>query len=188
MAIKERLELAKLSYLQRRVRVQFLKDYPALPTPSGIINARRGDELELPRWQARLLRAQGYVEVREAVMDVGYINQHHFKEKRGESAAQLVHLQPDFYLKAGELVALLNSAIRESPSSGVIREREGVERNLVDLAEMRLGKMLRLAQAGERGMRERMTPEELALFEHLLEGIEAWKNHVRLLARGEGLG
>ncbi|MEN2999905.1 MAG: GINS complex subunit Sld5 [Acidilobaceae archaeon] len=183
--IKERLELARLLYQQRKVKVMFMKDYPALPTPSGFINARRGDELELPRWQAKLLKAMGYADIREAPLDIGHINQQHFRERRGESAGQLVSLQPDFYLKAGELVALLNSLIRENPSAAIIRDREGAERNIVDLADVRLGKMLRLAQAGERGVMERMTPEEIALYLHLLEGVDAWKGYVRSISRGE---
>ncbi|MCS7107200.1 MAG: DNA replication complex GINS family protein [Acidilobaceae archaeon] len=186
--IKERLELAKLLYQQKRVKVMFIKDYPALPTPAGFMNVRRGDELELPRWQAKLLKAMGYADVREAPLDIGHINQQHFRERRGESAGQLVPLQSDFYSKAGELVALLNSMIRENPSSAIIKDREGAERNIADLAEVRLGKMLRLAQAGERGVMDRMTPEEVALYLYMLEGIEAWKGYVRSISRGEGDG
>ncbi|MCE4602548.1 MAG: hypothetical protein F7B18_05120, partial [Desulfurococcales archaeon] len=49
MDINSRLRLVKLDYEVRGVRVLFLKDHPDLPTPGGVVNARRGDEMTLPR-------------------------------------------------------------------------------------------------------------------------------------------
>ena len=178
-----RLKLVGLDYEFRRVRVVFLRDYQKLPTPTGFIDVRRGDELELPRWQARLLRDLGYVEVRDGGVDLDFVNLHHYKEKK--SSGQLTQVPQDFYFRASELVERLDRLVREAPSHMVYRDREMAERNLIDMAETRLAKILWLSYSGGEEFRDRMTPEERIVYNHVLEAVEAWRGYLKnLVSRG----
>ncbi len=183
--LRDRLRLVSLDYDLREVRVLFLKDYPRLPLPGGLVEARRGDEMDLPRWQARLLAEAGVVEVRERLPDINDINMYHYREKRGRAANQLQPLPEDFYLRVSEFIERLNEAIRENPSSTLIRDRETAEKNTIDLAETRLSKLIRLAQAESGELKERMTLEERIIFDVIREIIGDWRGYVEKAARGE---
>ncbi len=179
MIIEERLKLVKLDYEFRRVKVLFIKDYPSLPTPTGFIDVRRGDEIELPRWQARLLKDLGYVEVKDGYVDLDYINIHHFRERRSSAGAMITQVPQDFYMRAFELIERLNKLVKESPSQTILRDREVAERNLIDLAEARLTKILKLSYTGSEEFRDRMTPEERVIYNHIMEILESWRRYIR---------
>ena len=188
LSVRERLELVRLDYQARGVKSLFLRDYKGLPTPGGVLNARRGDEIELPRWQALKLASRGVVEIKDSSVDIDYVNMYHFREKKKTGANELSQLPQDFYMKAGELVERLNSLIRESPTHMLFRDREVVERNLVELAESRVAKLLRLAQSGSEEFKERMTPEEALVYKVIRDTIESWRSYIESIARGSGGG
>ncbi len=174
----ERLELIRQDHEASSVRVLFLKNYQNLPTPAGRVNARRGDELELPRWQARLLEENGVVEVKDKRLDIDTVNTYHYREKRKTAANQLTPLPTDFYLKAKELVEELNKLIKERPSHMLLKDREILEKNLVELAETRLMKIVRLALTSGEELRERMTPEESLIYLNVHEATLTWRNYI----------
>ncbi|MEB3850965.1 MAG: DNA replication complex GINS family protein [Desulfurococcales archaeon] len=183
-SLELRLRLIVMDYEMRPVRVLALKDIGPLPLPQGIVNIRRGDELEMPRWQARILSEEGAVEIRERALDIDTINMYHYREKRGQAANQLQGLPQDFYMAARDLIVKLNEMIRESPSTMLIRDREVLEKNLIDLAETRLSKIIRLAVSGGEEFKERMTPEEGIVYDRLRGVVEAWRRYAREIAGG----
>lgn len=184
MKLKERLELIRLDYETRSVRVVFLKNYNRLPTPGGVLNVRKGDELDLPRWQARILEDEGIVEVKDKRLDIDQINTYHYREKRRPAANQITPLPPDFYMKARELVQELNSLIQERPTHMLLKDREIVEKNLVELAETRLLKIIRLALTSGEEFREKMTPEENLVYSSVNETARVWRDYVQDIFRG----
>lgn len=186
--IRELLELVRLSYRFGKVKVQFLRDYPELPTYFGLVSVKRGEEVELPRWQAQLLKAMGYVEIKEALVDISYINKQHFKEKKGSSPGMPEHLPSDFYFRASQFVAALDSLLRKETSHAVLRDREAAERNILDLAERRLVKILSSVTADPKEARGRVTPEEEILLLILSDAVETWREYIRRVARGEVIG
>jgi DNA replication factor GINS len=188
LSVRDRLDLVRMDYESRGVKALFLRDYKGLPTPGGVLNAKRGDEIELPRWQALLLASKGVVEVRDAGIDIDYVNMYHFREKKKIGANELSQLPQDFYMKAGELVERLDSLIRDNPSHMLFRDRDVVERNIIELAESRLVKLLRLAQSGSEEFKERMTPEEALVYKVIRGTIESWRSYVESLTRARGGG
>jgi len=174
----DRLKMIMIDYELRLVKVVFLKNVRALPTPSGRIDVKRGDEVEIPRWQARILEQAGVAEIREKELDIDGINMYHYKEKRKTAPNQLSQLPQDFYLKARDLVARLNELIRENPSHMLLRDREIVEKNLVELAETRLAKIVRLALTGGEEFRDRMTPEESMIYDEVSDIAKAWRKYI----------
>jgi DNA replication factor GINS len=174
------LKLVAVDYMLRPVRVVFLKSLDSpIPTPSGLATYRKGDEVDLPRWQARLLASKGVVEIREQQLDIDTVNMYHYREKRRGAANQLSSLPQDFYPKAFELVEKLNETIRSRPSHMLLRDREILEKNLIEIAESRLAKILRLAVTEEGGVREKLTPEETVVYDRILEAIKEWREYVK---------
>ena len=180
MEMSSQLELIAMDYLLRSVRVVFLESpSEPIPTPAGPVRVRRGDEIDLPRWQAKMLAERGLVEVRDEQIDIDTVNRYHFMEKRRMGANQLSSLPQDFYPKAFELVERLDRLIREKPFHMLIRDREILEKNLIELSEARLAKIIRLAMTEEGGVRERLTPEEAVVYDRILETIKSWRGYVR---------
>lgn len=183
--IKDRLRLIEMDFDIRPVRVQFIKDYENLPTQNGLVSLRRGDEVELPRWQAEELLEKEYVEIKEQLLNIDEANFYHYREKRSQSASAPQQLPQDFYLRSRELIKKLDEAIRKSPSSMLLRDREVIEKNIMELAETRLIKIIRLAQAGGEEYREKMTPEEAVMYNIARSLLEAWRNYISELLKGE---
>jgi len=182
--ISDRLKLIELDYRFREVRVLFLKDYEELPTPLGVITVRKGDELPLPRWQAMILNKMGIVDVRDSGIDIDVINMYHFKERKSSAANKLTQLPQDFYMKASELVEKLNKMIREAPSHMLLKDREIIEKNLIELSEARLMKIIRLAHTGGDELRGNMTPEEQLLYDGMKSVVDSWRRYIRGLFPG----
>jgi len=186
--IGKRLKLILYDYEFRGVRVVFVKDYPRLPTPGGTINVRRGDELELPRWQARMLESMGVAEISEKPLDPTMVNMYHYQEKKRPYPNALVGLPQDFYLKVREYIRRIDEAIKQDPRKVnyvLLRERETLERNLYDLAQTRLAKILRLALGGGEEFRDRMTPEESLIYSEIADVSEEWRRYIQSIFRGE---
>ncbi len=178
--VNSRLNLIVADYWLRMVRVVVTEPLEeGIPTPAGMVRARRGDELEIPRWQAKLLAEKGVVTLKDKDIDIDTINMYHYKEKKRSAANQITSLPHDFYLKVAELVEKLDALIRERPSHIFIRDREILEKNLAELAEARLAKIIRLATTGEGGLRDRLTPEETIVYDILHDVISSWREYVK---------
>lgn len=184
MRLREKLELVRLDYETRSVRVVFLKNYDKLPTPGGLINAKKGDEMELPRWQALMLYNKGVVDVKDKKLDLDTINTYHYREKRRAAANQITPLPLDFYMKAKELVEELNRLIQERPTHMLLKDREILEKNLIELGETRLLKILRLALTSSEGFRDKMTPEEDLIYTSINEITSTWRRRIEEIFKG----
>ncbi len=180
MHISDRLRLIMIDYMLRPVRVIFLETpSEPIPTPVGMARFRKGDEVDLPRWQALILTEKGIVEVKEKPLDIDTVNMFHYREKRRAAANQLSQLPSDFYPKAFELVERLDQMIREKPVHMLLRDREILEKNIIEIAEARLAKLIRLAVTEEGGVRERLTPEETVVYDTLISIIKSWREYVK---------
>jgi DNA replication initiation complex subunit (GINS family) len=89
-------------------------------------------------------------------------------------------------MRAFELIERLNKLIREAPSQAILRDREVAERNLLDIAEARLAKILKLTYSGGEEFRDKMTPEERIVYNHVLEVLESWRSYVKSSIAGVG--
>ncbi len=180
MRIDERLELLSLDSMLRRVKVLVLKD-ARIPLPDGYIEAKKGDEIDVPRWEAEILAREGIAKVKEEV-DVNYINNFHYKERRSASGSQLVQLPQDFYVAVGSYIKSLDEAIKVSPSHMLINDKDISEKNVMELAQIRLSKIIRLSQT-DLGDEEvgNMTPEEVLIYSQLKETVNSWKKYIQSL-------
>jgi DNA replication factor GINS len=181
---EKRLKLLSLDSKLKETKVLMLKDYQSLPIPEGSINARKGDEIEMPRWQAEILSQDGIGQIKEEGIDINFINTYHFREKRNNAPNQLIGLSQDFYFKISNFIKSLDDAIAKSPSHMLINDREVAEKNFVELFEIRLTKLLRLSQTNGDELKDRMTPEELLLYTTIKEVISSWRKYMQSLIKG----
>ncbi len=176
--IRERLRLLEKDYELEPVRVLVLRDVE-IPTPSGVTRVQRGEELDLPRWQARELREKGVVDIKEAEIGSEDIARVHFAEVHSRGAIQLAQLPPRFYLKVREYIESLNRAIKENPSPSLFNDRANTEKLLADIVDRRLNKIVRLVVAGgDDSVLDKMTPEEKILYKTLLDTIRSWRDEI----------
>lgn len=183
--LNTRLRLLELDYMISPVRVQALRDIGRIPLPGGEMDVRRGDEFEVPRWQAMLLEGLGLVEIKEKDMDLDEVNLYHYREKRTQAGSVLQSIPQDFYYRVRELIRKLNDEIRRNPATMLLRDRETVEKNVLEIADTRLAKIIRLAQAGSEEQRERMMPEETLVYNAIRSILDAWREYIsRIVSPG----
>ncbi|MCE4614338.1 MAG: DNA replication complex GINS family protein [Desulfurococcales archaeon] len=176
--IRDRLKLLEGDYELEPVRVLVLRE-AEIPAPSGVTVVQRGEELDLPRWQARKLRDSGIVEIKEAEIGSEEIARVHFTEVNSRGAIQLAQLPPRFYLKVREYIENLNRAIKENPSPSLFNDRANTEKLLADIVDRRLNKIVRLVVAGgDDSVLDKMTPEEKILYKTLLETLKTWREGI----------
>ena len=181
-----RLWLTERYFEWKPVRVLFVREYPGLPTPGGVVNAQKGDEMELPRWQAYMLKSQGYVDVKETLVDPDEVSRVHFSETIKSGAASITSLREDFYFGVKRLIAEYNRAIRESMASMLLREKETIQRSVLEIAERRYIKIVSLAQPPQdESHKDKMAPEELIIFSYLSSIANEWKDYIRRVVEGE---
>ncbi len=156
-----------------------------VPLPDGTLSAKKGDEVEAPRWVARVLVARGAAKLKDEV-DITYLNSYQYRERRTAAPSQLPQLPPDFYIKVSEYLRSLDEQLRTSPSAMLMRDRESGEKALMEIAQLRLSKVIRLAQVeSQEDLTASMTPEEALLYTRLRELLGSWKSYVASLAGGE---
>ena len=183
--LSTRLKLLELDYMITPVRVQALKDIGIIPLPGGEMDVRRGDEFEVPRWQAMLLEDLGLVEIKEKDMDLDEVNLYHYREKRTQAGSVLQSIPQDFYYRVRELIRKLNAEIRRNPATMLLRDRETVEKNVLEIADTRLAKIIRLAQAGSEEQREKMMPEETLVYNAIRAILDAWREYISKIVSPE---
>lgn len=183
MRLADRMKLIEIDALLRPVKVMILKEY-TITLPGERLSVKKGDEIEVPRWMAEWLIERGVAKPKEEV-DLNFINGYHFKERRSSSSSQLAQLPPDFYVTVGEYMRRLDEQIKAQPSHMLINDRDVSEKNVLELSQLRLNKIIRLAQtdAGDEALTN-MTPEEALLYSAIKETVESWRRYVQSLVGG----
>ncbi|ESQ23187.1 MAG: GINS complex subunit Sld5 [uncultured Acidilobus sp. MG] len=183
MKLTERLRLIELDSLLRPVRVMILRDY-VLTLPEGKLSVKKGDEVEVPRWMVQTLMSRGVAKPKD-VVDVNYINSYHYKERRTSAITQLSQLPQDFYVAVGEYLRRLDEEIRAQPSHMLINDRDVSEKSLLELSQLRLNKIMRLAQTDtEEDVLGNMTPEEALVYSVIRETVNSWRKYIQSLIGG----
>ena len=135
----------------------------------------RGEEAVLPLWIAEALPE--HLELREPMIRDHDIANYSISEESSRPS-DLVPLKRTFYYEAAKLIMKL----RSSGDPKDLAKADRVEADLVALMKRRLNKIMRLAFLGAEveDIADKLTPEEVALFLELKDGIEAWERGVTL--------
>ncbi|MCS7140405.1 MAG: hypothetical protein N3F04_04855 [Candidatus Nezhaarchaeota archaeon] len=167
-----------------KVKVRVLKSIPEIKVGGGVIGPlAQGQEVEIERWIARVLKEEGYVEIiDEKSVDLPLLSKIAWRESR---SSQLTSLEPSFYVKVKKYLKSLSEKAKVSPEA--LSEKKTAEVKLIDIVNCRLQKIVAMALASAQPPKEvieSLTPEERMLFNELSSAISRWRQDVL----GEGSG
>jgi DNA replication factor GINS len=184
--IEEGLRLARLAYESSTVRVMVLKDAGRVVVGDSTYELRKGTELELPRWLAKLLAEEGVVELLETPLSLNDIARAHFSATSASTVAELEQLPRDFYQQVAEYIRNLDTRVRREFDPALLEERHKASQYVKDIASKRVGILLRALRSptaiGE--LRDKLTPEEQVLFNTLSLVLETWVKGMEELIGG----
>ncbi|MFQ6135279.1 MAG: hypothetical protein ACE5KU_05635, partial [Nitrososphaerales archaeon] len=136
---------------------------------------KEGDLIEVPRWVAEAFAELGFAEVQEENFEVEMLKA--LSRERIQGSNQLSTLTGDFYLK---LKRHLDCLKENTPSRGASKhDYDEAYLKALDLITLRTVKLLPLT-VGEYtpDIMQKVTPEELKLFNMVREMVQRWKRTV----------
>ncbi len=184
--VRPRLEALRVRYELKPVRVMVVKEVGRIVVDGVEYELRKGTEIEIPRWLARVLAAKGLVELLESPLTLDDIARAHFMVTEAHSLADTPSLPEDFYLRALDYLEQLEEALRRSPEPQLLEEKSKAELYLEEIISRRLWTILQLLRspAARAEVYEKLSPEEKVLHDTLHEEIEEWRRWVSPSARG----
>lgn len=133
---------------------------------------KQGSVIQLRRWLAKKLVDEGLVEFYDPKVDMNYISQLIWREKR--SPAELQEVPRNFYQELRECINELYSKDRE--------KAEELRRKLVDIVSIRLSKVIScVSKRMKPDVGFKMLPEEEVLFNILLAIVNAWVSRICMI-------
>jgi hypothetical protein len=166
-----------------QVRIVLTREIEDLPTKlSRTLNARIGQEIEVPYWTARELVQLGYAKFREEdVLNYNSLSKIHWRETIPASR-QLPALQPNFYCLLRRHVADLKELSKQDQIK--LRELERTENLVRDIVNCRIRKIVSLAASPtpSEELIQGLTYEERTLYTLLNNTITEWRG--KLLGSG----
>ncbi len=175
IALRQMLERREREYLLRTVRAKMRSSIESLDVGDfHIEKLSEGDAVELPRWVADELAAQGMAEPSEAPFENEVFGA--LSKEKMMGPLQLSGLAQDFYLKMRRRLGALNAAVAEGKA-----RREDFERLRVvcyDLIGIRLSKLLSLSSSSTPAstLADKLTPEEKEFFAISQSLSKEWKS------------
>ena len=174
LALRQMLERREREYLLGTSRAKMRSSVENLDVGDfHIERLSEGESVELPRWVADELVAQGMAEVTEPPFE-NEIYSSLSKEKM-MGPLQLSSLPPDFYVRMRRRLGALNAAVTEGKA-----RREDFERMRAvcyDLVGIRLSKLLSLSSSSTPAstLADRLAPEEASFFSLSQSLSKEWK-------------
>jgi hypothetical protein len=174
VALKEMLERREREYMLGTARAKIRSPIERLDVGDfHIEKLGAGDSVELPRWVADELVAQGMAEVSEAPFENEVFTA--LSREKMMGPLQLSALPQDFYVRMRRRIGALAAEVAE----GKVR-REDMERLrgvCYDLVGIRLSKLLSLSSSSTSAsaLSDKLTPEEGAFFAISQSLSKEWK-------------
>jgi DNA replication factor GINS len=175
-----RLQLAELEYLTEAVRVIVLKNLPPVTIDGTTYDLRKGVELEMPRWLAEVLQAEGVVEKSGLEISLEDAARVHFSAMNMRSPSDLEPLPRHFYVSLKKQIERLDRAIRERPTISDIELRHKLVQYLSEIVERRLMMILYSIRSPAvlAELSSRLSPEEQFIQQLVYRSIEAWRERI----------
>ncbi|AEM38241.1 hypothetical protein Pyrfu_0369 [Pyrolobus fumarii 1A] len=179
-SLEAKLEALRIRYETRPVRVMVVKEVGKIVIDGVEIELRKGTEIEVPRWIAKVLEEKGIVEPLESPMSLDDIARVHFIVTEARSLADTPSLPEDFYFRAADYLRRLETELRRRPEPQLLEEKSKAELYFEEIVSRRLWTILQLLRSpGARAeVYEKLSPEEKTLHDDLLARIEEWKRRV----------
>ncbi len=178
------MDLYHLEYELKPVRVMVVRDLGRIRVDGVEIEVKKGTEIELPRWLARLLSSKGYVQLVESTMGLEDIARIHFSVYSAKNIIETPEIPKDFYWQAQDYIRDLDLRVKQELNPVLLEEKRKAVDFIVDIANRRLIQMLQVLRstAAIVEISSKLTPEEKLLLDNLHQVIEKW---VKLVTPGE---
>ncbi|MET1128077.1 MAG: hypothetical protein ABWW70_02020 [Thermoproteota archaeon] len=175
-----RLQLAELEYLTEAVRVIVLRNLPPVTIDGTTYDLRKGVELEMPRWLAEILQAEGVVEKSGLEISLEDAARVHFSAMNMRSPSDLEPLPRHFYVSLKKQIERLDRAIRERPTISDIELRHKLVQFLSEIVERRLMMILYSIRSPAvlAELSSRLSPEEQLIQQLVYRSIEVWRERI----------
>lgn len=173
----------EMEHLLNPVKIVVKQNLPKISIASiEIGETKEGDLIEVPRWVAEAFAELGFAEVQEESFEVEMLKA--LSRERIQSSNQLSTLAGDFYLKLKRYLDGLEENTQSRRASRLDYEEAHMKAR--DLVKLRTVKLLPLT-VGEYtpDMMQKVTPEELKLFNMVREIVQQWKRTVLEGSRDE---
>lgn len=174
VALRQMLERREREYLLGTTRTKMRSSVENLDVGDfHIERLTEGESVDLPRWVADELVAQGMAEAAEAPFENEIFNA--LSKEKMMGPLQLSGLPPDFYVKMRRKLGVMGSGV----AGGKVR-REDFERLRAvcyDLVGIRLSKLLSISSSTTpaSSLADKLTPEESAFFAISQSLSKEWK-------------
>ncbi len=166
----------EMEHLLNPVKIVVKQNLPKISIASiEIGETKEGDLIEVPRWVAEAFAELGFAEVQEESFEVEMLKA--LSRERIQGSNQLSTLVGDFYLKLKRYLDGLEENTQSRRASRLDYEEAHMKAR--DLVKLRTVKLLPLT-VGEYtpDMMQKVTPEELKLFNMVREIVQQWKRTV----------
>lgn len=174
IALRQMLERREREYLLGTARAKMRSSVENLDVGDfHIERLSEGEAVELPRWVADELVAQGMAEAAEPLFESEIFNA--LSKEKMMGPLQLSGLGPDFYVKMRRRLAALSAGVEEGKSKKEDFER--LRAVCYDLVGIRLSKLLSLSSSSTpaSSLADRLTPEEASFFFMSQSLSKEWK-------------
>jgi hypothetical protein len=172
-----------MEHLLNPVKIVVKQNLPKISMASiEIGETKEGDLIEVPRWVAEAFAELGFAEVQEESFEVEMLKA--LSRERIQGSNQLSTLAGDFYLKLKRYLDGLEENTQSRRASRLDYEEAHMKAR--DLVKLRTVKLLPLT-VGEYtpDVMQKVTPEELKLFNMVREIVQQWKRTVLEGSRDE---
>lgn len=179
--MKSRLEALKKVFESSGVKTVVVSDIRGLTLPDGsVLNASKGEEIEVPRWLAKYLEERGLVRRRWGELELEDILRIHYRELDRKSVRDLTPLPQHFYWLAREYLQRLDELIKSNPTPVLLDERRKAETYIKEIVDRRIRAIASMAVGGGDAsiVSGRLSPEEQELMKELKRVISEWKKIV----------
>ena len=175
VALRQVLERREREYLLGSARARMRSSVENLDVGDfHIERLGEGESVELPRWVADELVAQGMADAADPPFESEIFNA--LSKEKMMGPLQLSGLSPDFYLRMRRRLAALSSVVAEG--KGKKEDFERLRAVCYDLVGIRLSKLLSLSSSSTpaSSLADRLTPEEASFFSIAQSLSKEWKS------------
>ncbi|MEM4699503.1 MAG: hypothetical protein QXT74_00965 [Candidatus Nezhaarchaeales archaeon] len=171
------IKRSALPILIEEVKVEVLKPLPEVLDDRPLHMLPVGATVEVPRWLASILEAEGYVRVlSDTSLDLQGLSKLSWREERSPG---LVEVDEALYPKIRELLERLEREASTSVEAHAAKRQAEVR--VLDVIRCRLQKIIQAAVSPSvpKGMLDNLTPEERMLFEKIRWMVDRWASEIR---------
>jgi DNA replication factor GINS len=174
------IELTRLEYMLRPVRLAVTRDYGVLHVDGMTVELHKGIEIEVPYWLAKAIESMGVGKLTETPLTLEDIARIHYTILSARTPSELEPLPQYFYQEAREYLDTLDERIRRELNPTLLEEKQKALQYLVEIVEKRLTMIIHSLRSPTSiaELYSKLTPEEQAMLKMMQQLLETWRRSI----------